>query len=514
VKPRLSDAIMVKLGGWSDHSSNSAARPDSSNSAARPEAGGEPAVVASRSPLAFRRTSLASLQGSSTSSWRKAGRWKRLQKRIARASKEHQKQFKTGVGHWCPVVRNIVAHPAFDKIVAAIILANCLFIGIQVDAGDALGVASQVFEFLFTFSFFMDLNLRVIACGWTWLLERENYVDVFLVGLSVLVSWILTPIGLDVALLRKFTVLRMLRLVKLARSVRFRPEFKDCWALLKGLVDSFEMLLWTGVLICLFLYLYGILATSLIGKQEGIGLVDDGKLEEYFGDVPRSMLSLFQVMTFDSWVDDVSRPLMNSGQVWIGLFFIVFITMGDFVFMNLITASIVTNAFADNQKQDQELAPRLAAKKDQDLGVLQQILEDPKHGFPQRLTLDEMMAAAKKRKIKRNLLAVDVCPKDLEDIWDSGADAQGRLSPQEFVDVTKKLFGEAKAKDVLRLSRGIRILEASVRRMTNGLDTSLERMQSLMKQLDRAKTEIAAMKRTLNRAKETVKVAAKTQPAH
>ena len=44
---------------------------------------------------------------------------------------------------------------------------------------------------------------------------------------------------------------------------------------------------------------------------------NDPRRQELFGDVPRSMLTLFQLMTLDSWTG-FARPLMET-QVWVGV---------------------------------------------------------------------------------------------------------------------------------------------------------------------------------------------------
>merc|ERR1711972_692360 len=124
--------------------------------------------------------------------------------------------------------------------------------------------------------------------------QRRNHLDVFLVSLSILVMWILEPAKIEFAnMLRKLTVLRVMRLMRLAYKVRMRPEFKEMWALLKGLTESGETLFWTYVMIGCVLYFFAIVATSLIGKMEGFK--DGGAAQasaECFSDVMTSMVTL------------------------------------------------------------------------------------------------------------------------------------------------------------------------------------------------------------------------------
>ena len=150
--------------------------------------------------------------------------------------------------------------------------------------------------------------------------------------------------------------------------------------------------------------------------------------EEYFGDVIMSMLTLFQLMTLDSWTG-FARPLMvtclqlltdeaphrdkislqasmtkrnhpffsspqkmrkknkkigdlkqqataaqltEEIQVWTGAFFILFIAVAVFVMLNLVTAVIVENAFSDSKSEEKELAVRLEREKEEELEDLKQ----------------------------------------------------------------------------------------------------------------------------------------------
>jgi len=363
----------------------------------------------------------------------------------------------------------------------------------------------------------------MLAFGWTMVLDGENHLDIFLVTLSVLATWILGSF-VKVELLRKLTVLRTLRLVRLAAAVRFRPEFKDMWALLKGLYESVETLFWTYVMIGCVLYFFAIMATSLIGKQQafaGEGDLDcpEGDFpEEYlteciarrnFGNVLLSMLSLFQIMTLDSW-SAMIRPLMKV-HWWVVLFFILFISVAVFVLMNLVTAIIVEHAFSNGKADEQDRAARLEREKEQELEELRYFFEVIDEDRSGKLTQSEFFGAAKQPKVRQKLRALDIMPKDMSELWDILDDGDGELDVEEFVNGIRRLRGEARAKDILRLQKELRVLEDSVNSIEESMDVSKERMSKIEQHLHRARSDIAAVQRTVGRAKEAVKLASKTQ---
>mmetsp|Transcript_70417 Transcript_70417/g.153537 ORF Transcript_70417/g.153537 Transcript_70417/m.153537 type:complete len:487 (-) Transcript_70417:377-1837(-) len=454
-----------------------------------------------RRPSVNSNTSRASRETGRCSSRKRCHKW------LKAKGKVHQRQFKDGVGHPFPWARSIIMTQAFENVLAFLIVLNCVFIGLQAsEEGSELML--DLGEQFFTFSFFVDLLLRVLGYGWTWLLEKENFLDIFLVVMSVLVTWILVPLGASVELVRKLTVFRTLRMVRIARAVKMRPEMKEMWSLLKGLVDSTETLCWTYVMIGVLLYFFGILSTSLIAKQERFS--DDDMVQTYFGDVPASMLTLFQIMTLDSW-SSIVRELMDGGQVWIGCFFVVFITISQFVLMNLITAVIVENAFSDSKTEESELAARVAQRQAEEFEELSSIFKAMDEDGSGKLSREEMLSQSTKRKVRQKLRALDVLPKDLEQLWDILDDGDGELTAEEFTGGMKRLRGEAKSKDMLRLYRELEMLEGSIVVMTDDILASQDKMTNVRLHLQRTKMDITALQRTLARAKEAMKAAAMTQ---
>ncbi|CAE8599262.1 unnamed protein product, partial [Polarella glacialis] len=160
--------------------------------------------------------------------------------------KENKDRFKNP--HPYPRIRSIVFSRSFESFSTALILCNTFVIGWQASVlrpTEAETAINTIIEHAFTALFLIELVLRVITFGWTMLLVKENTPDVFLVVLSVGITWILSPAGFEVDLLRKLTVLRTLRLVRIARAVKHRPEFREMWSLVQGLTESSETLFWT-----------------------------------------------------------------------------------------------------------------------------------------------------------------------------------------------------------------------------------------------------------------------------
>jgi len=415
--------------------------------------------------------------------------------------------------HRFPRLRRIVAHNSFETVMAVLIIANCVVIGWQAELRNPEGttlVINTVLEHLFTFLFFLELILRAIVFNWTFWCEQENHLDIFLVTLSVLNAWILGPAGIEADFLRKATVLRILRLVRIAKS--FRREFKVMWQLLQGIVASFETLVWTYVMMNTVLYFFAIAATVLFGKMELFDKDQAAKqiVQDNFDTVLQSMLTLFQIMTLDSW-SDIMRPLM-AVNAWCVIFFIVFITIAVFLLMNLITAVIVTQAFENGKKEQAEKLDELATKKDDELKVLVNMFNEMDADGGGTIDRDEIAKAWKNRRIRQSFRTMDIGKKDLNILWTALDDGDGELTIKEFTDGMRKLKGEAKAKDILKLYKQVRILESSIREITILSDYSKDRMNNIKMKLRTTFRELDATRRTLSRIKETARLASRSQP--
>ena len=104
-------------------------------------------------------------------------------------------------------------------------------------------------------------------------------------------------------------------------------------------------------LLGLVFYIASVMATKLFGEQ----------FNEWFGTVGRSLYSLFQIMTLESWSMGIVRPVMEvHPQAW--LFFVPFILITSFAVLNLFIAIIVNamhEAAEDEDADKDETLKRL-----------------------------------------------------------------------------------------------------------------------------------------------------------
>lgn len=453
-------------------------------------------------------------------------RWKRFFKKNKRwinsSMKRHKELVIEGhivehgggtIYHPRPRLRGIVVHKAFETAMAFLIVSNSIIIGWQAELRNPEGVEkilNVVFEYMFTILFLAELVMRAIVFNWTFWFDRDNHLDIFLVAMSVLNSLILKFAGIEADFLRKASVLRILRLVRIAKN--FRRQFKEMWQLIRGLVDSFETLFWTFVLLFCVLYFFAITATVLFARMKTFEGDEDAQalIDYYFDDVLVSMLTLWQIMTLDSWTSIV-RPLMKE-QLASAFFFVFFVTVADFLVMNLITSVIVTETFAHGRDDQAEQAALKAQAQEEALKEIKDIFDEMDEDGGGTLSEEELVGAWKNRKVRQKFKTMDIGKKDLIMLWTALDDGDGELTIEEFTSGMRKLKGEAKAKDILKLYREVRILESSIKEISILADYSKARMSDIRMKLRTTFRELEATRRTLSKVKETARLASKTQP--
>ena len=145
----------------------------------------------------------------------------------------------------------------------------------------------------------------------------------------------LIPATGSLAVLRALRVLRVLRLLTMVPSMR-----RVVGALLAAIPGLGSIAL--GLLI--IYYVFAVIATNLFAVSH----------PEWFGSIGRSLYTLFQIMTLESWSMGIARPVMEHfPYAWI--FFVLFILIATFTMLNLFIA-IIVNAMQSYSEAEQHEA--------------------------------------------------------------------------------------------------------------------------------------------------------------
>lgn len=216
----------------------------------------------------------------------------------------------------------LVNHPYFTGTVMGFILINAVIVGLETYPGlynpytQWFHLADRFLLWLFT----VEIILRLISTKPTldYFKDAWNVFDfVIVVGGHIFVG------------AHFITVLRILRVLRVLRAISVLPSLRK---IVNALLITIPALGNIMLLMGLLFYIFAVIGTMLFAKHE----------PEFFGSLHLTLLTLFQVVTLESWASGVMRPLLLSVP-WAWTYFIAFILVGTFVIFNLFVGVIVSN---------------------------------------------------------------------------------------------------------------------------------------------------------------------------
>lgn len=171
----------------------------------------------------------------------------------------------------------------------------------------------------------------------------------------------------EVSLMPSLISLRVLRLVRLIRTLRIFSIHRHMRLIAEAMVKSLPRT-WSSGFWGMTLLIYAIIGMASYGATA----------PEYFVSLSRSLFTLFQVMSLESWASDVARSIM-SVHPFAWLYFASYILIASYILLNLV-AGIITattvevyeleeshkdnlNAVNELQKQVDELSKQLPQRE-------------------------------------------------------------------------------------------------------------------------------------------------------
>ena len=144
------------------------------------------------------------------------------------------------------------------------------------------------------------------------------------------------------------SALRGLRVIRALRLLSVVPQMRK---VVQALLDALPGMGAVIVMISIVFYVFGVMATLMYGSA----------FDEWFGTLGRSLYSLFQIMTLESWSMGIVRPVMEAyPQAW--LFFVPFILITTFAVLNLFVG-IMVDAMQSHHEAGEEADVAAAASK-------------------------------------------------------------------------------------------------------------------------------------------------------
>ncbi len=214
-------------------------------------------------------------------------------------------------------VFDLVEADWFKNSIMAVIIFNAVTLGMSTSGylTERIGGLLSVLDNIVLTIFVGELLLKFFAYRWQFFRSAWNIFDLAVVGLGLL------PSQEGLSALRGLRVIRAMRLLSVVPQMR---------AVVQALLDALPGMGAVIVMISIVFYVFGVMATLMYGAS----------FPEWFGTLGRSLYSLFQIMTLESWSMGIVRPVMiEYPSAW--AFFVPFIVITAFSVLNLFIGLLV-----------------------------------------------------------------------------------------------------------------------------------------------------------------------------
>ncbi|MBP9722132.1 MAG: ion transporter [Gammaproteobacteria bacterium] len=226
-------------------------------------------------------------------------------------------------------LKYIIEQPYFYISIMALIIVNTIVLGLEsyesmMDRfGPVLITADKVMVMIFA----AELAIYLYVHG-----LKKCFTDPWFVFDFIIVGIALFSFNTTYSSLRAMRVLRILRLI---------TRFPNLRKVVQGLIDAMPGIGSIIIILIILVYVASLMGHSLFGAE----------YPEHFGNLQKSLLTLFQVMLSDN-VGDIMREVMKT-HPYAWLFFLAFLLTATFIVLNLFVA-VTVDAMQQNYRDSEE----------------------------------------------------------------------------------------------------------------------------------------------------------------
>ncbi len=225
-------------------------------------------------------------------------------------------------------------HDVFEGIVISIIIISAIMVGFrtydEVFPAEVFQIFS-VLDYAVTIFFLIEIIIRVYSYekARDFFKENWNIFDFTIVALSLI----------PIASLDGVIIGRLLRVFRLLRLISFIPQFR---ILIESLITAIPRVGYVLLFIFIETYIFAAIGSIL---YSGID-------PEHWGNIGVAMLTLFQTATLEGWPDLLDKAYSSRPFAWI--FFLSFIILNSFIFLNMIVGVIIDVMIRQNDAYESE----------------------------------------------------------------------------------------------------------------------------------------------------------------
>ncbi|MCP4460551.1 MAG: ion transporter [Cytophagales bacterium] len=166
------------------------------------------------------------------------------------------------------------------------------------------GVMIDAFDLVILAMFTIEITLKIFIYRVKFFTSAWNVFDFVIIAVSILPA------------AGSFSIFRALRIIRTLRLLKNLPKLK---LIIESLLKSIPSIGWIAVLLSIVYYIFAVIGVNLFSIPD----------PERFGDLWKSLYTLFQIMTLESWSSAIARPIMD-GVPYAAFYFVSFILIATY----------------------------------------------------------------------------------------------------------------------------------------------------------------------------------------
>lgn len=320
-------------------------------------------------------------------------------------------------------------------------------------------------DHVFTFLFFVEIAITMFDHGVKGYFRGDKLqhklgfhvfhcFDFTIVILRALDVWILSMAGIQTGL-KLVSAVRVAHMAFFVKRVRLVATFRELWLVISGMGETMKTVLWVASLQFLVTWVFGIMLTIIVGKDDPKDFdfrQSKWSKDEYWGSVSRSMFSLFQCLTMDSWSDSLAWPLIKQ-RTELVVVFIAFQCIAVLALLNTIIGVVVESTLTSARNNEEKEGKQKQSMDAMVMESLRTIFHEADTDGSGDLDWDELQAAKKNIKVRDRMKLLGIPFRDLDLLFSLlDETGSGAIKTDAFFRGCCRLRGPAMACDLHHMS--------------------------------------------------------------
>lgn len=356
---------------------------------------------------------------------------------------------------WKWKLATVVESKPVELISAAVVLGNSVMLGISADV-DSKTLKDAEIGFVAFFA--VEVAVKMLALHPFFWSEGWMIFDFIVVVSSVIEAVLEAVVG------NLGTGLSVLRIVRTFRVLRLVGRLETLNRLIMAFMYAMTSVVWVMILVFIAFFMFGVLIRSTFSQSAE--LMNDPRGNENWGSLPKTIVTLFQIATADSWTD-LGRHTSKKAGPWVWAIILPFIFFAALGLFNLLTAVFVDSLFEEKKRAEMRKKRQLQESKGALINLLKSLFTTFDKDSSATLEGREMKEVIAFLKQKDTIDLFDHAGLDTEQIImslrlaDSNNDG---VSSQSFMAALETLNDNTQKKDVWEIQLRCKTMEDQIRR--------------------------------------------------